>query len=261
MRPRISRAPAAVAALPLAALSLAALALSACSDDGGGTDGPGAGGTGASMPPGGMTGEAGGPAGPVGGAGMAGSSTGGSGTGGSGTGGSGAPGGSGGALSGGGTSGAGGGSAFTDSGVCGARGESPVNADSFEGYEEFYLIGDDGFGQDICVVRFDVARVGEAPAGCEDCVWTHRVEYRNPQILTDVDGVCASSELGMDDARIEEIDGSQTAYGFVNEYSGHVSVLMKYDEMTSTWGPNGNANWSEETGELRFDRRDGICGY
>jgi hypothetical protein len=80
-------------------------------------------------------------------------------------------------------------------------------------------------------------------------------------VLTDIDGVCASSQLGLDGARIDEIEGSQAAYGFVDEYSGHVSVLMKYDDATGAWGPNGNANWSEETGELRFDRRDGFCGY
>jgi hypothetical protein len=170
-------------------------------------------------------------------------------------------GGSGGTSLGGGTSGAGGGSGFAESGVCGARGQSPVSADSFAGYEEFYLIGDRGFGTDICVVRFDVSRVGEAPAGCDDCVWTHRVEYSNPQILVDLDGVCENSDLGMDSARIAEIDASEAAYGFVEEYSGHVSVLMKYDETTSTWGPNGNASWNEEAGELRFDRRDGICRY
>jgi hypothetical protein len=226
-------------AAPLAA----ALALSGCSDDGG-NEGPapgvgGSGGTGA-----GMTGEAGSPPAPP--MGMGGSNLPVAGSGG---------------TSGGGTSGAGGGSEFAESGVCGARGQSPVSANSFAGYEEFYLIGDRGFGTDICVVRFDVSRVGEAPAGCDDCVWTHRVEYSNPQILIDVDGVCGSSQLGMDSTQIDEIDGSQAAYGFVYEYSGHVSVLMKYDEATSTWGPNGNATWSEEVGELRFDRRDGICGY
>jgi hypothetical protein len=222
-------------AAPLAA---AALALSGCSDDGS-NEGPGLGGSGGTGA--GTTGEAGSPPAPP--MGMGGSNL--------------PTAGSGGTSSG----GAGGGSGFAESGVCGARGQSPVSADSFAGYEEFYLIGDRGFGTDICVVRFDVSRVGEAPAGCEDCVWTHLVEYSNPQILTDVDGVCASSALGMDSARIGEIDGSQAAYGFVYEYSGHVSVLMKYDEATSTWGPNGNATWSEEAGELRFDRRDGICGY
>lgn len=213
-------------------LATTLVAFAACSDDGSGAGSPagGSSGDGAMTPSGGMTGsgEAGAPSTPGGSGGM---------------------------------SGAGGGSAFAEVGVCGARGQSPVNADSFEGYEEFYLIGEDGFGEDICVVRFDVVRAGEAPGGCEDCAWTHTVEYRNPQITTDVDGVCASSELGFDSERIGEIDGSQAAYGFVYEYSGHVSVLMKYDDATSTWGPNGNATWSEETGELRFDRRDGFCGY
>ncbi|MEO8177268.1 MAG: hypothetical protein ABI895_00410 [Deltaproteobacteria bacterium] len=158
-------------------------------------------------------------------------------------------------------SGTGGTSGFAEMGVCGQRGESPVTADSFEGYEEFYLIGDDGFGEDICVVRFDVARVGVAPGGCEDCTWSHQVEYRNPEVRTDVEGVCASSQLGFDSTKIDEIDGSRASYGFVNEYSGHVSVLMKYDDATGTWGPNGNATWTAATGRLRFDRRDGFCGY
>ena len=161
-----------------------------------------------------------------------------------------------------GTAGAGGAtSGFVEVGVCGQRGQSAVDADSFEGYEEFYLISDDGFGVDICVVRFDVGRIGPAPGGCDDCAWTHEVEYRNPEVLTDVDGVCANSELGFDSAKIEEIDGSREAYGFIDEYAGHVSVLMRYDETSAAWGPNGNANWSEETGGFGFRRPDGDCGY
>jgi hypothetical protein len=150
---------------------------------------------------------------------------------------------------------------FAQLGVCGQRGRSPVDGDSFEGYEEYYLIGDDGFGVDICVVRFAVNRIGPAPAGCDECAWTHQVEYSNPEVLEDVDGVCANSELGLDSARIDEIDGSIEAYGFVYEYAGHVSVLMRYDEASASWGPNGNASWSEATGELRFTRPDGFCGY
>jgi hypothetical protein len=153
------------------------------------------------------------------------------------------------------------GSGFSNVGVCGQRGESPVSADDFQGYEELYIISDEGFGVDICVVRFDVGRVGDAPGGCEDCVWSHEVQYSNPQILTDVDNVCANSQLGLTAAKLEEIDGSRAAYGFVNEYAGHVSVLVKYDEATGTWGPNGNATWTAQTGRLRFDRRDGTCDY
>ena len=177
-----------------------------------------------------------------------------------GTGGTGASGGTGGSAG----SGAGGSaSPWANLGVCGIRGESPaVSASSYEGFEEYYMIGDDGFGSDICVVRFAVTRVGEAPAGCTDCAWSHRVAYSNPEVLTDVDGVCAMSELGMTAAKIAELDGTESSYGYVFEYAGHVSVLLKYDEATTTWEPNGNASWNEDTGMLRFNKRNGsYCGY
>jgi hypothetical protein len=157
--------------------------------------------------------------------------------------------------------GAGSGSAFAEVGVCGQRGEAPVSPTTFEGFEEFYLIGEEGFGDDICVVRFQVKRIGDAPSGCTDCLWTHLVGYEMPSVLTDVDGVCANSELGLDTERTNAILSSTAAYGFVEEYSGHNSVLMKHDDATGTWQPFGNANWDAMTNAFRFDRRDGFCGY
>jgi hypothetical protein len=166
-----------------------------------------------------------------------------------------------------GMAGTGGGSGFSQVSVCGQRGQSMVNASMFEGYEEYFIISEEGFGEDICVVRFDVRRVGEAPAGCDDpaadvdCLWTHLVEFSNPMVLTDTDGVCADSELGLDQAAIDEIDGSRAAYGFVSEFAGHNSVLMKYDDAMAKWDAYGNATWDEGASFFRFDNRDGLCGY
>jgi hypothetical protein len=162
---------------------------------------------------------------------------------------------------------AGGAGTFSQVGVCGQRGQGTVDGATFEGFEEFYLIGDEGFGEDICVVRFDVTRVGAAPLGCDDaaagnkCLWTHLVEYGNAKVVTDTDGVCENSELGLDTAAIAAITGSQVAYGFVSEYAGHNSVLMKYDEEAASWEAYGNATWDEPAAAFRFDRRDGFCGY
>jgi hypothetical protein len=153
-------------------------------------------------------------------------------------------------------------------GVCGKRSEGVVTTDSYEAFEEIFLTGDEGFGDDVCVVRFDVRRVGDAPPGCDEsagqqdmCLWTHLVEYSNPTVVLDVDGVCASSSLGMDAAAIAAIEGVQIAYGYVREYQGHNSVLMSYSEERSAWEPGVNAGWSPETGDFQYDRRDGLCEY
>ncbi len=181
-----------------------------------------------------------------GGTGTGGSATGGSGTGGSATGGSGT---------------GGSGTGFTETGVCGQRGTGTVNATTFEVVEEFYLKADEGFGDDICVVQFPVKRLGDAPGGCEDCLWSHQVGYEMPTVLLDVDGVCASSELGMDSERLAQIMGSTPSYGYIFEFSGHNSVLVKFQETTQTWQPNGNANWDPDTDAFRFNNLNGTCAY
>lgn len=161
-----------------------------------------------------------------------------------------------------------GGEGFSELGVCGVRSEGTVTEDSFETYEEYYLLGDEGLGEEVCVVRFEVTRVGDGPEGCDEfagqqqsCLWTHLVEFGNPQVLVNEDSACENSELGMTADAIDEIDGEQRAYGYVFEYQGHDSVLMGYDEASEVWGPVVNAGWSEDNGAFQFDRRDGFCGY
>lgn len=151
-------------------------------------------------------------------------------------------------------------------GVCGQRGEGTVDADAFEGFEERYIIGDEGFGDEVCIVRFPVERVGDPPPGCIDlngdpCAWAHEVEIGAGSVLTDDSGACAASDLALDSESIAAVAGSRVSYGFVEEYVGHNSVLLVYDEESQSWLPSGNANWDEATGSFRFDRRDGICSY
>jgi hypothetical protein len=192
--------------------------------------------------------------------------TGGAGGGSSGSGGAPSSGGSGGTPSTGGSGGLAGAVGFSERGVCGQRGESTVLGASFAGFEEFYIIGDRGLGDDVCVVRFDVTRTGDGQAGCADlegnpCSWTHEVTLSNPTVVLDMDGVCANSTVALDESRIAELDGTVASYGFVSEYAGHNSVLLKYDEPSDSWIPFGNATWDDETGAFRFDNRTGQCQY
>jgi hypothetical protein len=87
------------------------------------------------------------------------------------------------------------------------------------------------------------------------------IELSNPEVMLDIDGACASSELAIDDDTLAELDGSRVVYGFVSMYAGHNSVLLKHDEETGEWVAHGNATWDEETEAFRYDRRDGLCEY
>jgi len=162
-----------------------------------------------------------------------------------------------------GTAGSAGSGGFTQEGVCGWRGEGTASTTEFSGFEEYYLIGDEGFGDDICIVRFDATKVaGEPQVPCpEECQWSHVVELSNPTIIEDVNGVCANSELGFDAERIAELDGARFDYGYVFEYAGHNSVLMKYFENRGIWDAAGNATWDEALSEYHFDSRNGVCLY
>jgi hypothetical protein len=151
-------------------------------------------------------------------------------------------------------------------GVCGERGEGTVDSESLSGFEERYILADEGFGDEVCIVRFELVSVGEAPDGCVDledvpCEWAHEVERRNPEVVLDENGACAGGALGLGEEVLAELDGSRVAYGYVFEYVGHNSVLLVHDPATGTWNPAGNANWDDETGAFRYDRRDGLCDY
>jgi hypothetical protein len=239
-----------------------------CSDSGdGGDDGGGA--TGGSATGGTSTGGTGTGGSSTGGSSTGGSSTGGSSTGGSG--GSGMSGGSGGSS----TGGAGGsGGAVMGRGACEHRATAMVTTDSYMGTEEFFILTqeavedgrvDQARPEDmVCRIRFDVTRTGMAPAGCNDgegvdCPWTHQVTYSNPQVL--VDTSCANSEIGWDQAWVDEMDGSTVSYGYLFMYQNHGSVVFKYNDDDMEWFEFGGAYWNEETGEFTFRVPVGACRY
>ena len=187
------------------------------------------------------------------------------GAGGSGGGAAGSTGSGGGCVATGGTTGAGGtgGSTYTNVGVCGQRGEATATASTYTGWEEFFMTSDEGLGDDVCVIRFDVKRSGTAPAGCTDCSWTQTVEYSNPTVVKDVAGACANSDLGLTTAKIATINGTRIPIGFIREWQGaHGSVRFRYFENRCAWDVYGNATWDEGVTNLfRYDHRDGFCNY
>ena len=255
-------------------LILSATAFSCSEPADGGGDGGGA--TGGSATGGTATGgtATGGTA--TGGTATGGSATGGSATGGSG--GSGVTGGSAGAATGGSATGGAGGSGGmqTKRGICDQMAEATVTVDEYEGTEEFFILSqeavedgriDDPMDADkICSITFDVTRSGTAPAGCEDseggpCEWTHTVTYSNPEVRIGGDGACARSEIGWDQAWVDEMDGSTETYAYIYMFAGHDSVVLTYDDTQMSWIEIGRAYWEEATGAFDFRVRIGACRY
>ena len=257
---------------------LAAASSLGCSDDSagdeGGDNGGGTGGsTGGSSTGGSSTGGS-----STGGSSTGGSSTGGSSTGGSSTGGgagmTGGASGSGGSGASGGGGAGGGGMTFT--GICEQATVGTATTTAYTATEEFYILSeeavDDGRVDNpvpedmMCRIRFDVTRAGPAPAGCQDldldpCLWTNEVEYSNPEVLIDVDGACARSEINWDMDWVMEMDGSRVSYGYIDMYESHDSVVMEYSTTTSMWEELGRSYWNPDTGEFNFKNRFGACRY
>jgi hypothetical protein len=150
---------------------------------------------------------------------------------------------------------------FENVGVCGVSGEAIATLDSFQGFEEHYLIGDEGLGSYLCRVRYELVGIGTPEVACDKCSWTFIVEKRNPEIVADVSGRCESSELGLDADAVAAMNGARIAYGYAPEDWGHSNVLMRFDEIDQTWDGIAYASWNEDTGELFYDNREGYCGY
>ena len=151
---------------------------------------------------------------------------------------------------------------FLNAATCGERGMATVNATSYMGYAEFFIIGEAGLGTDVCAVRFDVNRVGAAPAGCTDCNWSHQVQFTNPTVTTNVDGACDANDAipAIDAAGRAALTGSKSSRGF-SKITGHGDALMKYDDMMKMWIEVGRGNWDQPTSSLGYNITTGNCSY
>lgn len=186
-----------------------------------------------------------------GGGGTGGGSAGTTGTAGTGAGGSGA-----------GTTGGG----FVNPASCGERGMATANTTTYDGTSQFYIIGDNGLGDEVCTIQFDVKRTGAAPANCIDpttnaaCSWSHQVTFSNPMVITNTGGACDASDSvpALDAAGIAKINNMAVGRGF-SRVAGHGDSLMKYDG--TKWTVVGHSSWNDTTSVFDYNVITGACNY
>lgn len=165
-----------------------------------------------------------------------------------------------------GAGGTGGGGTFVNPASCGERGTATASTTAYMGTSEFYIIGDSGLGDEVCVVRFDVKRTGAAPANCIDpttttaCSWSHQVMFTNPMVVTNVGGACDASDSvpSLDAAGIAKINNMSVGRGF-SRVAGHGDSLMKYDG--TKWTVVGHSSWNESTSAFDYNVITGACNY
>ncbi len=132
---------------------------------------------------------------------------------------------------------------------------------SYQGTEDLILRADEGNGDEICVVRFDLTTVAEPDLPCDFCYWSTIVERSNPTVITNVDDVCGVSERGLDQAGLDAMTGERIAMGFAEEGSGHGEVLVHFDEMTQLWAVFAFGFWDVDNSTLEYSKVEGFCRY
>ena len=149
---------------------------------------------------------------------------------------------------------------YAQTGICGTTATGVATTDTFRGQEERYLIGDEGYGDDVCRVRYSLNVIGEPRTDCPNCSWAFDLQIADASIIAESESGCTDSSLALDGTAISELNGQQTAYGYVEEYMGHSSVIMRAN-LKGQWEAIAFASWNPKTGEFSYDRKDGHCGY
>jgi hypothetical protein len=158
---------------------------------------------------------------------------------------------------------------LSNTGLCAFAGTGVWQDGSYSGTHDLILVGDQGVGEDLCVVRFEANGVAEPEVPCtvissgtqEACSFGTVVELSNPTTVADVDGVCGNSERALGEEGIVARVGERFGMGFARESTGHGNILVRFDDATMQWNEWASATFEADTGELEYRQSDGVCRY
>ena len=146
-------------------------------------------------------------------------------------------------------------------GLAGFAGGANCDGLTYDGWEERYLVGDKGEGDDICRLRVDLDPVGVPRTDCDICAWAFDLEVTAASIVAESESGCIGY-LGIDISTVGSLVGTTRAYGYSPEYFGHAKVLMEYDAKSGLWNAAGAyATWDESSGAFAYDAIDGEVPY
>ena len=144
----------------------------------------------------------------------------------------------------------------------GHLGEAVVDETSFDGWEELFFIADQGDGEDLCRIHYDLDSIAprddcDLPLG--DCAWGHDLVLSDVEIVAESDVGCAG--FGYDASALAALEEGEVSYAYIPEYSGHPDVMAIYDEAGAVWQVVGFASWDEASGAFDYGWDDGYPTY
>jgi hypothetical protein len=147
----------------------------------------------------------------------------------------------------------------TDTGVpqsmVGYDGEATAGYDGYDGWEEHFKTADEGLGDDICRIRYELHAKGDPRTDCPNCIWAWDVELTGAAIAAESGEGCAGA-FGITAKNVGDLDGTSIGIGFNPDYYGHAAVFLR-DE-GSGWAVADWAQWDEATGAFSYHWNQGL---
>jgi hypothetical protein len=146
-------------------------------------------------------------------------------------------------------------------GLSGKSGMAVVLNGDYTGTEEMYFVAEDGDGEDVCRISYELNTVAErfdCESFAEACIWAYDLVVASPAVVNESDVGC-EGVFGLDEAGVAALAGGEISRGYIR-YLGHTWVLLE-QQPDDTWAPFCNAVWDEATGEVEYNWIDASLPY
>ena len=144
----------------------------------------------------------------------------------------------------------------------GYSGQATAGYEGYDGVEEWYFVADEGDGEDICRIRYEL-KSGDARDDCphnghSGCIWAWDVTIAGAEILAESDIGCEGS-LGVTQESLADLNGTTWGFGFNPDYYGHAAVQLR--DMGEGWFVSTFASWDEGDGTFTYQWDQGYVEY
>jgi hypothetical protein len=127
---------------------------------------------------------------------------------------------------------------------------------AYTGTEDLELVGDDGYGEIVCAIHYDLASVAVRD-DCSGCEWAFDVAISNAETVVDASGACTA--IGYDATAVAALNGTTVSRGYNADYAGHAQVLMV--DIGGTWQSASYGLFDEGSGAFSYEWEDGFVPY